>query len=277
MAHFILRAGLAIWGLFCYVTALVYITCCHHAPPRSLTLNLVAAFNIIRVIGCSAQVVSATTGLDTAETIAIVADFFGLSLLLLAALDMLFWVQSSILKLSLNHPYVLFTIIIAPLYFIASLTLCIIGVTSASTTADTASQAVINSGLLLYLFVFIILTILVMGTSVEYRITYYRGESALFHALIASLPLLLLRLAYSYLIASKAFGGWVVNATLTSVLIELFMERIVEMAIVVLFLYACLPQRGPETRKDEEKLDMFAVEDQYLWLSEGRHWRRERH
>ncbi|KAL7904515.1 hypothetical protein GGI35DRAFT_198776 [Trichoderma velutinum] len=259
--HFLLRTGLASCGILCYVVALVYIKCCRHQLPRSSTLNLVTAFSIIRIIACTAQITATATNWDTADRISIVAGYFGVSLLLLAKSDMLSRVYSSILRLPLNHPFVFFTVTIIPLNLIIILSICIIDVVLASTSIDIAKQAAINNWTILYLYAFSLLVILTMGTGIQRYITHYRDESTLLHALIASLPLLLLRLTYPFLIISNAFSGWMLKATVIFIFAEPFM-RLVEMQIVLLFLhYNDLPR--PETRHLEEKPAMVAVEDQH--------------
>ncbi|KAL6789552.1 hypothetical protein GGI42DRAFT_337457 [Trichoderma sp. SZMC 28013] len=102
-----------------------------------------------------------------------------------------------------------------------------------------------------------------MGTGIQRYITPYRNESTLFYALIASLPLLLLRLTYPFLILSIAFSSWMLKATIMSIFTKPFM-RLVEMEVVFLFLYHTgLPRRGSETRNLEEKPAIMAVEDQH--------------
>lgn len=161
-------------------------------------------------------------------------------------------------RVPLNNPAVLCVVLFAQLPIITALILCIVGVASTSTSADITNQNhSMGGGMIFYLTDFAIIAILTILTGARRYITHYRDEITLFHALAASIPLLLLRLIYSILLVfSDEFISLVAKVTLASFFTELFMERVVEMTVVLLFLYASLSQRGHDMRENEEKLAM---------------------
>lgn len=91
MAHVTLSDGLAIWQLIYYIVALIcsIFVSFRHGLARSSGWIFLTIFSLIRVIGCSAQIATITATSDTAETIATILGFLGLSPLLLATLGIL--------------------------------------------------------------------------------------------------------------------------------------------------------------------------------------------
>lgn len=91
MAHVTLTDGLAIWELIYYVVALIcsIFVSCRQGLSRSSGWIFLTIFSTMRVIGYSAQIATITATSDTAETIATIAGFLGLSPLLLATLGLL--------------------------------------------------------------------------------------------------------------------------------------------------------------------------------------------
>jgi uncharacterized membrane protein len=143
---------------------------------------------------------------------------------------------------------------------VVALILCIIGATSANTAAEIVNQDTVKAAVILYLIVLIFLALLTMAAGITTCMTNRRGESTMLHVVALSLPLLLLRLIHSLLLVfSKKFQDSAANASTSSVLAELFMAKIEEMVVVLLFLYAGLthqavPESENGTRSNGEKL-----------------------
>lgn len=91
MVHFTLSDGLAVWELIYYVVALIcsVVVSYRHGLSRGSGWIFLTILSTIRVIGCSAQIATVTATSGTAETIATIAGFLGLSPLLLATLGIL--------------------------------------------------------------------------------------------------------------------------------------------------------------------------------------------
>jgi hypothetical protein len=91
MAEITYTDVLAIWKLVYYSVALfgaMWVSGKHGFGKNSGWIFL-AIFCIIRIVNSSAQIATITTSSDTAQTIAVITSFFGLSPLLLAALGIL--------------------------------------------------------------------------------------------------------------------------------------------------------------------------------------------
>lgn len=125
-----------------------------------------------------------------------------------------------------------------------ALILCIVGATSADTPADIPNQDTVKAGVIVYLVVLILLVFLTIGAAITRSMTGRCSESILLLAVAASLPFLLLRLIHSLLlIFSETFQDSAAKSSTSSILTELFMAKIEEMVIVLIFLCAGLKQR----------------------------------
>ncbi|KAK5988882.1 hypothetical protein PT974_10379 [Cladobotryum mycophilum] len=256
MGHFTLSDGLAIWELIYYVVALScsVVVSSRHGLSRSSGWVFLAIFSTIRVTGCSAQIATVVAKSDTAETVATIMGFLGLSPLLLATLGILSRVYFSILKMPWNFVFGLAVIKMAQVPAATALILCIIGATSANTPAEIANQDTVKAGVVVYLIVLIILGLLTMGAGIAQCLTGRRGESTLLHVVAASLPFLLLRIIHSFLLVfSKHFQASAAKASTSSIIAELFMARIEEMIIVLLFLWAGLTHEAVPRNEDGTK------------------------
>lgn len=151
----------------------------------------------------------------------------------------------SILELPWNLAFGFFIAKIVQLPTVVALILCIIGAASATTPADITNQDSVKAAVIVYLIVFILLAFLTMGAGITSCMSNRRGESTLLHVVAASLPLLLLRIIHSLLLVfSKQFQDSAAKASTLSILTELFMAKVEEMIVVLLFLYGGLTQRA---------------------------------
>ncbi|KAL7915888.1 hypothetical protein GGI35DRAFT_485358 [Trichoderma velutinum] len=256
MAHVTLTDGLAIWELIYYVVALIcsIFVSCRQGLSRSSGWIFLTIFSTMRVIGYSAQIATITATSDTAETIATIAGFLGLSPLLLATLGLLSRVYFDLLKRPFNFVFSLFITKIVQVPAVIALILCIVGATSANTPADITNQDTVKAGVVVYLVVFVLLILLMMGAYIARCMTERRGESALLHVVALSLPLLLIRIINSLLLVFDThFQNSAAEASTSAVLTALFMARIEEMIVVLLYLYAGLTQKVVPEKEDGER------------------------
>lgn len=141
-----------------------------------------------------------------------------------------------------------------------ALILCIVGATSADTAADITTQDTVKVGVVIYLVVLILLILLTIGAYITRRVTKRHGESTMLLVITLSLPFLLIRIIHSLLlIFNKHFQNSAAEGSTSSVLTELFMARVEEMIVVLLYLCAGLTQKAvPEgehgKRTNQEKL-----------------------
>ncbi|KAL7937849.1 hypothetical protein V8C35DRAFT_330025 [Trichoderma chlorosporum] len=263
MAHVTLEDGLAIWELIYYIAALIcsIFVSFRHGLSRSSGWIFLTIFSTIRVINYSAQIATIATTSDTLETVITITGFLGLSPLLLATLGLLSRVYFDLIKRPYNIVFSLFLTKIIQVPAGIALILCIVGATSADSPADISNQATVKAGVIIYLVVFVALILLTMiANIVRCCMTEPRGERALLLVVTLSLPLLLVRIINSLLlIFSKRFQESSAEASTSAVLTELFMARVEEMLVVLLYLCAGLTQRAvPEgengTRSNKEKL-----------------------
>ncbi|UKZ73745.1 hypothetical protein TrVFT333_001395 [Trichoderma virens FT-333] len=214
MAHVTLSDGLAIWQLIYYVVTLIcsIFVSCRHGLSRSSGWIFLTIFSTMRVIGCSAQIATITATSDTAETIATITGFLGLSPLLLATLGILSRIYFDLLKRPFNIVFSLFLTKIVQVPAVIALILCIVGATSADTPAGITSQDTVKAG------------------------------------------------------NGVRFQDAAAEASTSAVLTELFMARIEEMIVVLLYLYAGLtqkavPERENSKRSNKEKLAYRAARE----------------
>lgn len=159
-----------------------------------------------------------------------------------------------------NTVFSLFVAKIVQIPAVVALILCVVGATSADTAADIMSQDTVKDGVIVYLVVLILLTLLTIGAYITRHKTARRGESKLLLIITLSLPFLFIRIINSLLlIFNKRFQDSAAEGSTSSVLIELFMARIEEMIVVFLFLYAGLtheavPEKEHGKRTNKEKL-----------------------
>lgn len=113
------------------------------------------------------------------------------------------------------------------------LILCIVGATSASDPDDIESQATVKAGIILFLAVFVLLSILTL-VAVLCRSKLPEQEKKLIYAVGAALPLILLRIIYSLLAAFSHKPAF--NFVTGSKTIALFMDDFPEMLVVVLYV-----------------------------------------
>lgn len=99
-----------------------------------------------------------------------------------------FYRYSSLLELPLNHLNVSRIFRIVQLQIIIPLIPCIIS--RASGAADIVNQEVLEIGIILYLYVYVILAILAMYAGVKRYTIHYCGGITQFQASAASLPCL---------------------------------------------------------------------------------------
>ncbi|KAH7140273.1 hypothetical protein B0J13DRAFT_596561 [Dactylonectria estremocensis] len=244
MGHVTLTDGLAIWQLIYYIIAL----CCslwvsaHHGFMKSSGWIFLTIFSIIRIISCSAQLATITAQSDTPVTISVITGFFGLSPLLLATLGIVSRVWYSILKTPWNIIFSLGAVRVVQLPAAIALILCIVGGVSADNPTEIRDQDTVKAGVILYLIVLFLLFLLVVGAAVARRKTE-RGEHRLLCAVAISLPVLLIRVIYSLLaVFSKQPVFAAMSGSTSSVMTELFMGRIEEMVVVLVYLWVGITQ-----------------------------------
>lgn len=125
------------------------------------------------------------------------------------------------------------------------------GATSADSPADIGNEDTVKAGVVLYLVVFIFLTLLTTGAAIACCMSGQPGERRLLQAVAASLPFLLVRLIHSLLLVfSETFLVSAAESSTSSVLTELFMAKIEEMVVVLIFLLAGLHQHAVPERDD---------------------------
>jgi hypothetical protein len=111
-------------------------------------------------------------------------------------------------------------------------------------------QGTVKAGTILYLIVFVLISLLVIGAMIGMRTTE-RGEGRLLGAVATSLPFLLIRIIYSLV---AIFGNnenfSAANGSTQAALINLFMVRIEEMVVVGIYLWGGLRQQ-PVPRNDD--------------------------
>ncbi|KAK7418736.1 hypothetical protein QQX98_003754 [Neonectria punicea] len=246
MSHITLTDGIAIWQLIYYIAALggsIWVLA-RHGFSKSSGWIFLTIFSIIRVVGCSAQIATITIQSDAAWTIAIIAGFLGLSPLLLASLGIVSRVWYSILETPWNLLFSFGVVNVVQVPAAVALILCIVGGASADNPAEIEDQTTTRAGVVLFLIVFILLALLVVGAVVG-RKTTGRGEGRLLCAVAVSLPVLLIRIIYSFLaVFSKSSHFSIASGSTPSVLTELFMARIEEMVVVLVYLWAGLSREA---------------------------------
>ncbi|KAH7129091.1 hypothetical protein EDB81DRAFT_871749 [Dactylonectria macrodidyma] len=223
MGHVSLTDGLAIWQLIYYVGAL----CCslwvsaHHGFMKSSGWVFLTIFSIIRIVSCSAQIATITVHSDTPVTIAVITGFFGLSPLLLATLGIVSRVWYSILKTPWNIIFSLCAVRVVQVPAAIALILCIVGGVSADDPVEIRDQGTVMAGVILYLIVL----------------------RRLLCAVVISLPALFIRVIYSLLaVFSKKPVFATMSGSTPAVMTELFMGRIEEMTVVLVYLWAGITQ-----------------------------------
>lgn len=159
-----------------------------------------------------------------------------------------------LLKRPFNFVFSLFITKIVQIPAVIALILCIVGATSANTPADITNQDTVKAGVVVYLVVFVLLILLMTGAYIARCMTERRGESALLHVVALSLPLLLIRIVNSLLLVfDTQFQNSAAEASTSAVLTALFMARIEEMIVVLLYLYAGLTQKVVPEKEDGER------------------------
>ncbi|KAF7556931.1 hypothetical protein G7Z17_g1057 [Cylindrodendrum hubeiense] len=250
MGHVTLSDGLAIWQLIYYVCAFggsLWVSA-HHGFMKSSGWIFLTIFSVIRIIGCSAQIATIRSDSTTPITIAVLTGFFGLSPLLLATLGIVSRVWYSILKAPWNFLFSLGAVRIVQVPAAIALILCIVGGTSADNPAEIGDQDTVKAGVVLYLIVLVLLALLTLGAAIGRRKTG-RGERKLLVAVSISLPVLVIRIIYSFLVVfCKKPVFSVATGSTASVMTGLFMGRIEEMVVVLVYLWAGFTQEVvPET------------------------------
>ncbi|KAF7563753.1 hypothetical protein G7046_g403 [Stylonectria norvegica] len=270
MTAITLTDGLAIWELVYYIVALVgsiWVSCRHGLAKNSGWIFL-AIFSTIRVISNCAQIATITAKSDTPETIATITGFLGLSPLLLATLGILSRVFYSILKAPWGLVFSLGAAKAVQIPAGIALILCIVGAVSANSPREIVEQGTVKAGVVLFFVVLILIALLVVGAAIGRHYTN-RGEGRLLGVVAAALPVLLIRIIYSLILV---FGdgpkGFTMDGSTFSVMAELLMERIEEMVVVLMFLWAGLNQEavprdddGVERTKGEKIMYRFGRGD----------------
>jgi hypothetical protein len=116
---------------------------------------------------------------------------------------------------------------------VAALVLCIIGATNASSPEQIDAQTMVHIGIVLYLVVLIILTLLAIGAWIGHA-GVDGGEPRLVLAVLCALPFIFIRVLYSLLSAFS--GSTKFNAFTGSQTIALFMSVLPEMAAAVIYI-----------------------------------------
>ncbi|KPM42693.1 hypothetical protein AK830_g3893 [Neonectria ditissima] len=262
MGHTTLADGIAIWQLVYYIAALggsVWVSA-RHGFSKSTGWIFLVIFSIIRIVGCSAQIATVTVDSDTPWTIAAITGFLGLSPLLLASLGIVSRVCYSIIKTPWNLEFSFCVVKTVQVPAAVALILCIVGGVSADTPAEIGDQSTTQAGVILFLIVLVLIVLLTVGAAVG-RNTTGRGEGRLLGAVAVSLPMLLIRIIYSFLVVfSKDSHFSMASGSTSSILTDLFMARIEEMLVILVYLWAGITQEAvPENdggvkRSKEEKL-----------------------
>ncbi|KAH6884243.1 hypothetical protein B0T10DRAFT_551138 [Thelonectria olida] len=252
MSHVTVNDGLAIWQLAYYAIALILSVwvSARHGFLKSSGWIFLAIFSAIRIISSSSQIATITNKSETAVTISAITSLLGLSPLLLATLGILSRVYYSILKSPWNIIFSLAIVRIVQTPAAIALILCIIGATSATDPSEIDDQGTVKAGTILYLIVFVLISLLVIGAMIGLRTTE-RGEGRLLGAVAMSLPFLLIRIIYSLVAIfgnDKSFST--ANGSTKAALINLFMVRIEEMVVVGIYLWGGLRQQ-PVPRNDD--------------------------
>jgi hypothetical protein len=122
-----------------------------------------------------------------------------------------------------------------------ALILCIVGATSANTAADIEAQPTLHAGIILYVVILFALMLLTIGAIIG-RSRTGRGEGAIVAAVALAMPLLLIRMIYSCLVAFTHIHAFqLVGGNQT---VGLFMEILEEMFVVAIFLFVGLKQQA---------------------------------
>lgn len=146
-----------------------------------------------------------------------------------------------------------------------ALILCIVGGVSANSPAEIGDQDTLKAGIVLYLVVFILLVLLITGAAVGRRKTA-RGERRLLWAVAISLPILFIRIIYSLLavVSNKAVFS-VMSGSTSAIMTELFMGRIEEMIVVLIYLWAgvtqdAVPDHGDGVQRSKGEKLLYRAE-----------------
>lgn len=114
--------------------------------------------------------------------------------------------------------------------------------------------------MIVYLVVLVLLIFLTMGANITRCITERRGESTMLVVVTLSLPLLFIRIIHSLLlIFDKKFQDLAAAGSTSPVLTELFMARIEEMIVVLLYLYAGLTHKAVPEREHGKRTNMEKI------------------
>ncbi|KAH6974301.1 hypothetical protein BKA56DRAFT_645478 [Ilyonectria sp. MPI-CAGE-AT-0026] len=244
MGHVTLTDGLAMWQLVYFIGTFacsLWVTA-HHGFMKSSGWIFLTIFSIIRIVGCSAQIATITTDSETPETIAVLTGFFGLSPLLLATLGIVSRVWYSILKSPWNTLFSLGVVRAVQIPATIALILVIVGGVSADNITEIGDQDTVKAGVILFFVVFVILVLLTVTAAIGRRRAGF-GELRLLWAVAISLPILLIRIIYSFLaVFSHQPVFLAMSGSTSAVLTELFMGRIEEMAVVLVYLWAGITQ-----------------------------------
>ncbi|KAK1980412.1 hypothetical protein LZ30DRAFT_723426 [Colletotrichum cereale] len=253
MSQITVGDGLAIWQLIFYTITLVLSlwVSAKHGFLKSSGWIFLAIFSILRIISNSSQIATITANSETAVIISIITGLLGLSPLLLAALGILSRVYYSILESPWNTIFSLVILRIVQVPAAIALILCIVGATSIDNPSEINDQVTVQAGIVLYLVVLILILLLVVGANFGMRTTE-QGEARLLRVVVMSLPFLFIRIVYSLVgTFGKNEDFSVGNSSTKSALINLFMVRVEEMAVVAIYLWGGLLQRPVPRNEDD--------------------------
>lgn len=116
---------------------------------------------------------------------------------------------------------------------VVALILCIVGATNAPTPEQIDAQTTVHVGIVLYLVVLIMLTLLAIGALVGHR-EIEEGEPRIVVAVLSALPFIFVRLLYSLL--SVFSGSHKFNLLTGSQTITLFMSVLPEMVVAIIYI-----------------------------------------
>lgn len=135
-----------------------------------------------------------------------------------------------------------------------ALILVIVGGVSADNITEIGDQDTVKAGVILFFIVFIFLVLLTVAAAIGRRRVGF-GELRLLWAVAISLPILLIRIIYSFLaVFSHKPVFEAMSGSTSAVLTELFMGRIEEMVVVLVYLWAGITQEVvPNTEDGTER------------------------
>jgi hypothetical protein len=138
---------------------------------------------------------------------------------------------------------------------VVALILCIVGATSAPTPEQIDAQTTVHVGIVLYLVVLIMLTMLAVGALIGHR-EIEDGEPRIVVAVLCALPFIFIRLLYSLL--SVFSGSSKFNILTGSQTITLFMSVLPEMVVAIIYIATGLKLKAVPANADSSPANRLA-------------------